>query len=738
MDQARYLAMVKDFADGFASPRFETVQSLVIGNHPTHPHLMPLLASAIFLLFDRSVDAAFFTSSLFYAGMIALVFLTADRLAGPRVGLLAAVLAAGQPLLSRFSRFFLLEEAAAFFVILVVYCLLRSNAFSSLRWSAVLGFAVGLGLLIKWTLSVFILPPILLVGVASALRERSWQPLLQMVLSGALATAVSGPWYFTRSVALLDFVRYAEEGRVFAGDGPGVPQLWLYLKLFLLSSGWPLAVVALLGVVCLLRRPSLERVSLFLSIVTPTTIFSFAVATQDLRHLVPAFPVLAVSGALALAQLRPEGLRRAASVAIIVIALLAVHQTAWGLGERDDALFLGRRWALVLPEPRPPDRRDWGFRELLHDVQRDLEARAPTRDRALVRVVAANPPFRPNGFAFLAAQEFPQLHIGMVPFFVAIENPHHVHLGAASLLSTDYFLLRSGDINGNARGMFNYSQAVQRLASRSTRTGWFRTVAQTRLPSGISATAVALSPSRCTASTLDYLDWAHETDPDDPSLLAVVRGCIPARRDGSIWRDLEALFQGSANEDSPLRLTTLEEAVARHPEVRWTRRLLADSLRRVGRLAEAAQHYESIGSGTPYECSPLVRAGQSFRSLDLLEEAKRALTEGVEDWPDCIIGHEELAIVFRALGETESAQLEEELIAALHRRQGSSQGVDAGGPRLRLGELAARAGRIDEALFHLRRGLENEPANGLIPDRLSALTSPRRGDPVGGALQKLP
>ena len=81
-----------------------------------------MLASVAFSLTGRDVDAAYFVNSLFYAGVLVLLFALGRWLYDPSIGLLAATLGAGLPILSRFSRFFLLEEAATFFVVAALYC----------------------------------------------------------------------------------------------------------------------------------------------------------------------------------------------------------------------------------------------------------------------------------------------------------------------------------------------------------------------------------------------------------------------------------------------------------------------------------------------------------------------------------------------------------------------------------------------------------------------------------------
>ena len=466
---------------------------------------------------------------------------------------------------------------------------------------------MGLGLLTKWTTVAFVGPPIVLVAAAALASERRLSVLWKAAVAGACGLLIAGPWYAAHWRLLADFFSYAEKGLLFAGDGPGWGQLAYYLKLFWATAGWPYTLLAIVGLLYLAWKRDLQHGALLLGVLAPLFTFSFLIATRDLRHLLPAFPFLLLGAAATLrSRSAPIWLRRGLTVTAAAFALVSAYHAAWGLGEGEAPLDLGTRSTLLLPESRPPDSREWGFGDLLQAVADDAgEAREPI----VVRLIPGNLPFRANAFAFLAAERFPAMRIAQVPFYIPIDRQEHIHLGARQLLDGRYLLQREGDVNGNRTGLFHYARALDAYLARSPLAGELFPVVHTqRLPSGHRARVLRGGPSRCGAALADYLDWAHETDPDDPGIDGLVKQCAAGR--GGFWRALAELLE--PDDDGAARAAELGAFVAEYPQVLWGRRLLAAALRDSGDLAAAARTFDRLGTGSPYLCSPSLDAAECW------------------------------------------------------------------------------------------------------------------------------
>ena len=162
-----------------------------------------LAAQPFYALFGRSIDSAQLANIAVAALILVFTFLLADTLpadpqmifggdghevgggaVSPRWGdssrrphaptisprtralpaLLAAGLAALLPMLLAMSRLFYAETLVALCVTAGVYFLIKSGGFARRSWSLALGAALGVGMLAKWTLPVYLAAPLLLAA----------------------------------------------------------------------------------------------------------------------------------------------------------------------------------------------------------------------------------------------------------------------------------------------------------------------------------------------------------------------------------------------------------------------------------------------------------------------------------------------------------------------------------------------------------------------------------------------
>lgn len=704
-DQSRYILMTKGFADQAREWDSALLRLVMEGNHPTHPHLVPALASVPYLLTGRSVDGAYFLNTLFLLGTALLVFFITRRWSGPWQAWAAACMVTGLPLLANFTRIFSLELGAVFFVTLAFYCLLRTRGFSAGWWTLAWGLACGAALLTKWTTVVFLLAPagIWLASIVRP-RERSLLSARARHVAAALTAAalIALPWYYTHRVALRRFLEWNEKGRLWAA-GPGDRGgLWFYLDGFVGHAGWPITLLVVLGLLGCLLKPRRETLALLGWILLPLAVFSFLLATRNVRHLLPAYPALAIACGCSLSLLRPPGMRKMAT-ALLGGAFLFLHfQLSWGFLQQGKRLSLATGlsiypWALILPEAKLPEREPWPFDEMLQAVQDDWETRGVDRPPRVL-VVSGNFPFRPSGFAYVAAEKFPEMRMLQLPLFTPPDNPTHRHPDTARLLDADYYLLRQGDINGNTHDMMRYSLAAKRFVLQDQRAGGrlFESMRSFRLPRGRSAQVYRLRRARDPAVVLDALDWVHELDPDDPSIAPYLRarlksGALPAV-------------------PAPMEILSLLGGADRHPvsdsDVRWLLRLSAE--RAVpSDCAEAATRFLALGQGTAYLRSPFEHAGDCLSQINQPQRAHAAYIEAVKDLPESISAHAKLG--------------EQEAVRTLETMKRYNPHRDTARFRVRLGELARQAGRISEARHHYDIALENVPGDPTAEARRNAL-----------------
>ena len=138
------------------------------------PPALYLLVQPFYWLLGRSTDTAQLANIVLTALVLVCTFLLGRRVANGGIGVLAAALTAFLPLMVAVSRAFYIEPFVTLSVAVGFLCLVNSQGFSKRGWSLGWGVAVGIGLLAKWTLPVYLLLPVLLV-IWQARLWRAWE-----------------------------------------------------------------------------------------------------------------------------------------------------------------------------------------------------------------------------------------------------------------------------------------------------------------------------------------------------------------------------------------------------------------------------------------------------------------------------------------------------------------------------------------------------------------------------------
>jgi hypothetical protein len=164
-----------------------------------------LAAQPFYWLFGRSIDSAQLANVAIMALILICTFVLARHVLGgatssagaAALALLATALTALLPMLLAMSRLFYAETLVTLCVVAGVYFLLKSEGFARRSWCLGLGAALGVGMLAKWTLPVYMAAPILLVVWQSSLHrspaQRSfvaWRSVAGRSARAALAASV--------------------------------------------------------------------------------------------------------------------------------------------------------------------------------------------------------------------------------------------------------------------------------------------------------------------------------------------------------------------------------------------------------------------------------------------------------------------------------------------------------------------------------------------------------------------
>lgn len=168
-----------------------------IQNQPTFAPLLPALTS-VTLFIHPGILNGFAVLGVFAIVLALAAYGVGCRLAGPRLGAVAAIVTATLPGTIAFTREYIFALPTTAFLMLAVYATLRSDGLRSRLWSICCGVALGLMLLSR-TMAIAFVPGVILAGILPMLfrdaRAELGRRLINLVLVLVTATAVAATWY---------------------------------------------------------------------------------------------------------------------------------------------------------------------------------------------------------------------------------------------------------------------------------------------------------------------------------------------------------------------------------------------------------------------------------------------------------------------------------------------------------------------------------------------------------------
>ena len=173
-----------------------------------YPPAVAWSSCPFYALSGGSIDAVRVTGLLFLLGTVvgtyALGVVATDR---KWLGVMAAFLVGTYPIVFGEARFLLADVPTMFWSTVVLILLANRRAMEPVRWGALLGAALGVGLLTFWRFPIYVGVPVLVVLVqilVEAYRDRQQKQWLKAAgLCAVVAVLIAGPWYGSVIVTLI-------------------------------------------------------------------------------------------------------------------------------------------------------------------------------------------------------------------------------------------------------------------------------------------------------------------------------------------------------------------------------------------------------------------------------------------------------------------------------------------------------------------------------------------------------
>ncbi|HZK15635.1 MAG TPA: hypothetical protein VFC52_03495 [Solirubrobacterales bacterium] len=206
VDEAGYLGIgVTDYI-GFQTDGLSGWWDAFQSQTPNAP-LVPALTSVL-LLVKPGVLEGFGVLIGFLVLLVLATYAVGERLASPRLGALAALVAGTGQGAFVFTREYVFALPVAALLMCAVYGLLRSEGLRSRRWLVLAGIALGLMVMAR-TMAVAFVPGVFLAALAlgfAADREEISKRLLNLGLVGATAALTAATWYWRNLDPVLDYL----------------------------------------------------------------------------------------------------------------------------------------------------------------------------------------------------------------------------------------------------------------------------------------------------------------------------------------------------------------------------------------------------------------------------------------------------------------------------------------------------------------------------------------------------
>ncbi|MBS1493522.1 MAG: glycosyltransferase family 39 protein [Bacteroidetes bacterium] len=169
-----------------------------------YPPLVYWASIPFHAIFGQNDFAGFLEMTFFLLLLVYSVYQIGKRIYNEEAGVFAAFCISMFPIVSEYTRDYMLDLPLAAMIAAAVYSLIRTNDFSSRAGSIRFGVMLGLGMLTKWTVILFLIVPVIYyLKECFVLTAKKSRIIVNFLLSVIIALIVSLPWYLRNIVQIL-------------------------------------------------------------------------------------------------------------------------------------------------------------------------------------------------------------------------------------------------------------------------------------------------------------------------------------------------------------------------------------------------------------------------------------------------------------------------------------------------------------------------------------------------------
>jgi len=420
----------------------------------TYPPLYHLITGIFICALGRPALAGVASNELFLWILLLSVIKIGQRAFSPAVGFMAAILVGLYSNLAQFRHEAFIDFALTGMTSWCAWQLLKTDGFRQRRASAAFGVSIGLALLLKQSVILFLALPVLFVVFC---RRKEWDHDTgkNFIIATGAGLLVALPWYGLQWRAVV--ANLVLNQRIAAIEGDPMP--WTFMGaiyypwvMSCVQIGFPLFVLAIVSALVWLFKHKirttgeqlLARGVLITWIVGSIPLLTFLILNKDVRYSLPVLPAVALLTCSVVVWTR----RRATKIAwCILLALCALPYytfviCAWPPFHHEIGFYTGQTHWLVWTDNyyygAGPKREDWHIPEMLAEM-RQASPRLTGGEPIRVAIIPFLLRFNPNSITLEALER--GIPIRVTP----IGNAKHLSPTDVTF-SFDFLLTKTGDL----------------------------------------------------------------------------------------------------------------------------------------------------------------------------------------------------------------------------------------------------------------------------------------------------
>ncbi len=307
-------------------------------DYNSYPPLVHLLGALSIFLAGAHPMAMVLSSNIVFVPLLAFgCYGTGKLVAGPRAGLLAALLALGTPMFVSMMHAYDLDPPQAAMVAVTVWALLASRRFERVWVSALAGALCGLALLTKETSVVFIAGLLVVILVRGGWRH--WPGLVAFIF---VLENVAGPWYMYHASQLV--ASFTSLGQLAPNSLQAPPRFstanigWYFWNLINEQTLAIFGGLFVIGALIALWRCVRQRISttnLYPELLGGALVSYLGMTYlthKDPRYTLPALVYVAVLATSWIVAISRPAVRRLLTGGVVVLAILYFAGMSFGIG----------------------------------------------------------------------------------------------------------------------------------------------------------------------------------------------------------------------------------------------------------------------------------------------------------------------------------------------------------------------------------------------------------------------